>query len=72
MCMRSLYRYIVACAHLGNGTDHRTVTMAAPLLLTGGPRRNEDVLHNGFLLLYFCVYAKGSMQGTVWNEPEKH
>ena len=32
-------------AHLGNGTGHRTVTMAAPLLLTSGPARYEALLH---------------------------
>ena len=34
LLMAGLHRYVVACAHLANGTDHRTVTMAPPLLLT--------------------------------------
>ena len=33
-------------AHLGNGTGHRTVTMAAPLLFTSGLVRYEAVLHS--------------------------
>ena len=37
---------IVVCAHLGNGTGRRTVTMAALLLLTSGPMRYEAVLHS--------------------------
>ena len=45
VCM-SQNRCIVACAHLGNGTGHRTVTLAAPLLLTSGPVRYEAVLHS--------------------------
>ena len=32
-CIGSLYCCIVACAHLGNGTGHRTATLAAPQLL---------------------------------------
>ena len=32
--------------NLGNSTGHRTVTMAAPLLLTSGPGRYEAVLHS--------------------------
>ena len=39
------HRCIVACAHLGNGTDRRTATMAAQLLLSSGPARYEAVLH---------------------------
>ena len=46
MCMRSLYCCIVACAHLGNCTGRRTVTMIAPLLFTSGPVRYEAVLHS--------------------------
>ena len=34
VCMLGLYRYIVACAHLGNGTGSRTATLADPLILT--------------------------------------
>ena len=41
--MASSYHCIVACTHLGNGTDRRTVTMVAPLLLTSGPMRYEAV-----------------------------
>ena len=33
-------------AHLGNGTGHRTATMAAPLALTNGPVSYEAVLHS--------------------------
>ena len=33
VCMGSLHRCIVACTHLGNDTDRRTATLAAPLLL---------------------------------------
>ena len=33
-----IYIYIVACAQVGNGTDLRTATVAAPLLLTSGPQ----------------------------------
>ena len=44
--MGGLYRYIVACAHLGNGTGRRTVTMAAPLLVTSELVRYEAVLHS--------------------------
>ena len=44
VCIGSLHRCIVACAHLGNGTGRRTVTMAAPLVLnsiTSSPVRYE-------------------------------
>ena len=41
--MGSLYRCIVACAHLMNGTSHRTVAL---LLLTSGPVRYEVVFHS--------------------------
>ena len=41
VCTGSSYR----C--LGNGTGHKTVTIAAPLSLTSGPVRYENVLHNG-------------------------
>ena len=34
--MGGAYLCIVACAHLGNGTGHRTATLVAPLLLTSG------------------------------------
>ena len=52
VCMGGLYRYIVACAHLGNGTGRRPVTMAAPLLLTSGPAKYEAELHGGLPALY--------------------
>ena len=42
--MGSLYRSIVVCEHLGNGTGRRTVTMVALLLLSSGPVRYEAVL----------------------------
>ena len=42
VCMGSLNRCIVACAHLGNDTVRRTET----LLLTNGPVRYEAVLHS--------------------------
>ena len=44
--MGSLNCCIVACAHLGNDTGLRTVTIAAPLLLISGPVRYDAVLHN--------------------------
>ena len=44
--MESLYNSIVACAHLENGTGCRTVTMAAPLLLTSGPVSYEAMLRS--------------------------
>ena len=46
VCMGSSYRCIVACSHLGNGTRHRPGTMAAPILLAGGPVMYEAVLHS--------------------------
>ena len=46
VCMGNLYRYIVACGHLGNSTGHRTATLVAPLLLTSGPVRYAAVLHS--------------------------
>ena len=45
VCTGLLYYSIVACAHLSIGTGHRTLTVAAPLLLTSGPVRYEVVLH---------------------------
>ena len=44
--MECLNRYIVACAHLGNGTGRSMATLAAPLLLvllTSGPVRYEAI-----------------------------
>ena len=41
-----LYYYLVVCAHPGNGTGRRTVTMVAPLLFTSVPVRYEAVLHS--------------------------
>ena len=35
---------IVACAHLGNGTGHRTATLVAPLLLSSGLVRYDTIL----------------------------
>ena len=32
--------------HIGNGTGHRPVIMAAPLVVTSGPVRYEAVLHS--------------------------
>ena len=46
VCMVSLYGCIGACTHLGNGTGHITVTMAAPLLHTSDPVRYEAVLQS--------------------------
>ena len=37
--MGSSYCCIVACTHLENSTSHKTVTLAAALLLTSGPVR---------------------------------
>ena len=46
VCMDSLCRCIVAWGTLRElSTGRRTVTMAAPLLLTSGPVRYEIVLH---------------------------
>ena len=46
-CVRDgSHRCIVACAHLGNSTGHRTATLAAPLLFNSGPLRYENVLHS--------------------------
>ena len=44
--MGGSYHCIVACAHLGNGTGHRTATLAAPPLHTSGQVRYEAVLHS--------------------------
>ena len=45
VCTGSLYCCIVACTHLGNSTGHKTVTLAAPLLLlASGPVRYEAEL----------------------------
>ena len=46
VCMGCSNRCIVACAHLGNGTSRRTVTLEAPLLRTNDPVRYEAVLHS--------------------------
>ena len=36
---------VYSCLHTPrDGTDHRTVTMAAPVLLTSGPLRHETVV----------------------------
>ena len=46
VCMGNLYRCIgIACVHLGNGTCHKTVTMAASLLLSCVSVRYEAVVH---------------------------
>ena len=52
--MGGLYYCLFACTHFGNGTDHRTVTMAAPLLLTSGPVKCEAELPSN-LLVFVCV-----------------
>ena len=44
--MGSSHCCVVACAHLGDGTGGRTVTLAALLLLTSRPVRYEAVLHS--------------------------
>ena len=46
VCMGSLYRSLVAGAHLRNGTGHGTVTFVALLLLTSGLVRYEVVFHH--------------------------
>ena len=48
LCMVSLYCCLVPSAHLENGTGHRTVPMAASLLvlLASGPVRYKSVLHS--------------------------
>ena len=59
--MVSLNRCIDACAHIGNGTGHRTATIAAPLYLTIGPMRCEAMLHN--TILVFVVVQRGVRKG---------
>ena len=54
--MGGLCHCIVAGAHLGNGRSCRTVTMAAPLLLTSGPAMYEVELHSHFVVF---VCARG-------------
>ena len=48
LLMEGLDRYIVACAHIGNGTGRSTATLAPPLLvlLTSGLVRYEARLHS--------------------------
>ena len=46
VCMGSSYHRIVGCAHVGNGTGRRTVTLVAPVLLTSGVVRYETVFHS--------------------------
>ena len=46
VCMGSLYHCIVACTDLGNSTGHRTVTLAALLLLISGLVWYEALLHS--------------------------
>ena len=67
-CLGGLYRCIVPCVHLHNGTDRRTATIAASLLFTSG------LTKLGFIVIIFvllCVYVNGYMQGTVRIEPDK-
>ena len=57
-----LYNYhcIISCAHLRNGTRHRTVTMVAPLLVTSYLVGYESVLHSyGTNLVSECVCEGG-------------
>ena len=53
-CIGALQRCIVACIHLGNRTGGKTATIAAPLLLPGGPVRYEAGLHN-IIVVFVCV-----------------
>ena len=53
-CMGDLHHCIVACAHLGNGTGCRTVTMVAPLLLTSCRAKYEVGLHSNLLSICVC------------------
>ena len=46
VCMYGGLCHLLLDAHLGNGTSRRSVTVMAPLLLTSGPVRYEDVLHS--------------------------
>ena len=49
---------IVACIHLGNGTDHRTVTLMAPLSHYG-PAKYEAWHHSKKKVCwYFCVFSR--------------
>ena len=48
---------------LGNGPAHRTVTMAAPLLLTSGLVWYEAELHNTFLVISFVCVRNGKNTG---------
>ena len=50
--MGGVYRSIVACARLGNGTGRRTATMAAPLPFTSGLAKYEAGLHSHFYSIY--------------------
>ena len=61
-CMGGLYHYIVACTYLGNGTGHRTVTMAAPLLVTSSSVRYEAVLHNKVFVFMLYVYEEDCLE----------
>ena len=60
--MVSLYCCIVDRAHLGIGTGHITVTMAAPLLPTSGHVRYEAVLHSCAQAQWMCVWGGGEYQ----------
>ena len=47
------------------------MTMAAPLLLTSGPAKNEAGLQSNFFV-FLCMCVKGCIMGMVWIEPDKH
>ena len=64
VCMGTLYHSIVACAHLGNGSGHRTARLAAPLILTNSLVRYETMLHScgtspvrGYRLVTVCTHS---------------
>ena len=59
---------MVACTYLQNGTGRRSVTMAAPLLLTSGPAMYEAVLHNNSLVFVCACKEMYAGDGTGMNQ----
>ena len=61
--MGSSYGCIVACAHLGNGTGHRTVAMAATLLVSQRGMKlcftvvGKAQLGDGYRLVTVCTHG---------------
>ena len=70
LCMGSSFRCIVACAHLGNGTSHRTVRLMAPLLVGWGIELCFTVVGQLFVPQKFVpqLWDKPSERGTdLWQ-----